>query len=93
MRIKAQENAIKRPVVIINTEAENENEINESINNIKSQQNGILILKDRIIIKTGLSTNTVEYSYKNISEKYNINKIDKEELIKILSGQETELLP
>ena len=77
-----------QPVFIINTEAENENEINESINNIKSQQNGILILKDRIIIKSEVSKNTIEYTYKEISEKYNINKIDKEELIKILSGQE-----
>lgn len=86
--LKIEGNTSGQPVVIINTEADSEEEIEENINNIKSQENGILILKDRIIIKSGLSTNIVEYSYKDISEKYNINKIDKEELIKILSGQE-----
>ena len=86
--LEINSNNVGQPVVIINTETDSEEEIEESINNIKSQENGILILKDRIIIKSGLSTNIVEYSYKDISEKYNINKIDKEELINILSGQE-----
>ena len=44
-------------------------------------------MKDRIIIKTELSTKLMEYSYKDISEEYNINKIDKQEIINILSGQ------
>ena len=83
--LKIEGNTSGQPVVIINTEADSEEKIEENINNIKSQENGILILKDRIIIKTGFSTNTVEYSYKNISEKYNINKIDN---INILSGKE-----
>ena len=77
-----------QPVIVINTESNSEEEINDSIDNIKSQENGILILKDRIIIKSELNSNTLEYSYKDISEKYNINKIDKEELINMLSGQE-----
>lgn len=86
--LEINSNDLGQPVVIINTIAQNEEEINESINNIKSKENGILILKDRIIIKSSMSTQTVEYLYKDISEKYNINKIDKEELISILSGQE-----
>lgn len=77
-----------QPVVIVNTKADTEEEINECINNIKSQKNGILILKDKIIIKSEASYNTIEYTYKQISEEYNINKIDKEELINILSGRE-----
>ena len=86
--LEINSNNVGQPVIIINTEAKTEEEINESINNIKSQENGILILKDRIILKSEISTNTIEYTYKNISEKYNINKIDKEELINMLSGQE-----
>ena len=73
--------------IIINTQTTDEEKINESINKISSQNNGILFLKDRILIKNELSTRLLEYSYKDISEEYNINKIDKQELINILSGQ------
>lgn len=76
--------------IIINTQTEDEEKINNSIDEIKSQNNGILILKDKIIIKTPISANTIEYSYKDISEEYNINKIDKEEFINLLSGSEVK---
>lgn len=86
--LEINKNDAGQPVIIINTETENQEEIDESINNIKSYKNGILILKDRIIIKSSFYTDTVEYLYKDISEKYNINKIDKTELINMLTGQE-----
>ena len=73
--------------IIINTQTTDEAKIQESIDKISKQNNGILFLKDRIIIKTELSTKLMEYSYKDISEEYNINKIDKQEIIDILSGQ------
>ena len=73
--------------IIINTQTSDEEKIQASIDDIRGQNNGILFLKDRIIIKNELSTNLMEYSYKDISEEYNINKIDKQEVINILSGQ------
>lgn len=74
--------------IIINTQTTDENKIQESIDEIETQKNGILILKDKIIIKNEFSSNLLEYSYKSISEQYNINKIDKNEIINILSGQQ-----
>lgn len=73
--------------IIINTETTDEEEIQANINEISTSQNGILILKDRIIIKNEFSTNLSEYTYKTISEQYNINKIDKTEILNMLSGQ------
>ena len=73
--------------IIINTQTTDEEQIQKSIDEISSQENGILILKDRIIIKNEFVTNLSEYSYKDISEEYNINKIDKTEIINMLSGQ------
>lgn len=73
--------------IIINTQTTDEEQIQKSIDEISSQENGILILKDRIIIKNEFATNLSEYSYKDISEEYNINKIDKTEIINMLSGQ------
>ena len=74
--------------IIINTQTTDENKIQESIDEIETQKNGILILKDKIIIKNEFSSKLLEYSYKSISEQYNINKIDKNEIINLLSGQQ-----
>ena len=74
--------------IIINTQTTDENKIQESIDEIKTQKNGILILKDKLIIKNEFSSKLLEYSYKSISEQYNINKIDKNEIINLLSGQQ-----
>ena len=76
--------------IIINTQTEDKEKIQSSIDDIKKQKNGILILKDRIIIKNEFSTNLIESSYKAISENYNINKIDKNEIINMLSGTEVK---
>ena len=73
--------------IIINTEAENEEEIQPNINEMSMSQNGILILKDKVIIKNEFSANLSETTYKTISEQYNINKIDKTEILNMLSGQ------
>lgn len=73
--------------IIINTETTDEDVIKENINEIKLSQNGILILKDKVVIKNEFSTNLIEYTYKTLSEQYNINKIDKTEILNMLSGQ------
>lgn len=73
--------------VIINT-LDDQDKINESIEKIKKEENAILILKDKIVVKVGFWPDTTEYSYKTISEKYNINNISKSELINILSSNQ-----
>lgn len=76
--------------VIINTNA-NEEETNKSIDEIKSQTNGFLILKDKMVLKTAFLSQPVEYSYKNISETYNLNNVSKEEVINMLSGNQMKM--
>ena len=44
---------------------------------ISNSDNGIIVLKNRIIIKSSLSNNLTEIDYKTISEKYNITNISK----------------
>ena len=85
--MKIDSNELIPAKIIINTETTDEEEIQANINEISSSQNGILILKNRIIIKNEFSTNLSEYTYKTISEQYNINKIDKTEILNMLSGQ------
>ena len=77
--------------VIINTQDLEEEQINEYTNEIKNEKNGILILKDKIILKTAFSSNTMEYSYETISQTYNINNVSKTEAINILSSNEMKV--
>ena len=73
--------------IIINTENADEEKVQENIKEIESSPIGILFLKDKILLKNEFSTKLIEYSYKTISEQYNINKIDKTEILNMLSGQ------
>lgn len=71
--------------VVINTQTEDSQKIEESIKEIGSEENGVLILKDKILIKNKAMNKAITYSYKNIAEQYNINKVDKQEALNLLS--------
>lgn len=74
--------------IIINTQTDDQEKIQNTINEINSYDNGILILKDKVLIKDSLSNNLTEIQYKSISEEYNINSIDKTEILNMLSGKD-----
>lgn len=88
---KIDANNLLASKVIINTQDLEENQIDEYINEIKSEKNGILILNDKIIVKTVFLSNTMEYSYETISQTYNINNISKTEIINILNSNEMKV--
>ena len=71
--------------VIINTQTNDNQKIEDSINEIKSIGNGILILKDKVLIKNELLNVPVEYSYKDVTEQYNINVLNKQEVLDLLT--------
>ncbi len=80
--IENEETNIK---VILMTQTTDEQKIQKSIDEMNSEENTVLILKDKILIKNELLTKPITYSYQQIAEQYNINKVDKEEAIKLLS--------
>ena len=71
--------------IIIDTNLKDEEQINEAINEFSNQTIGILILKDKILIKNEQMTKPYTYSYADLSQQYNINKIDKQEVLNLLS--------
>ena len=71
--------------IILATQIEDELKIQESIDEINSEENAVLILKDKIVIKNEILTKPMTYSYQTINEQYNINKIDKQEVLNLLS--------
>lgn len=71
--------------VIISTNLQSEEELNKQIEEFASQGNGILILKDRILLNNELVNKPITYLYKTLAEQYNINNIDKQELLNLLA--------
>lgn len=80
--IKNEESKI---TVIINTQNSNEKELQKSIDEFNGIENAILILPNKIMLKNGLIKQPYSYSYENISNQYNINKLDKQEVLNLLS--------
>lgn len=72
--------------IMINTQITNTEEVQAYIDEVKSSENCILILEDKIMIKNELLMAPYSYSYANLAEQYNIKHIDKQELINLLSG-------
>lgn len=73
--------------VVLNTQTEDTEQIDESINDIESQENGILILSDKILVKNEIMNKPYTYSYTDLSEQYHINQLDKQKVLDLLSGE------
>lgn len=71
--------------VILMTGIKDEQKVQDRINEMNSEENSILILKDKILIKNEVLTKPIIYSYEQIAQQYNINKIDKAEALNLLS--------
>ncbi|MBR3002051.1 MAG: DUF1189 domain-containing protein [Clostridia bacterium] len=71
--------------VIIDTNEKTTEEINQYLNSIKTNK-GILILKDKVIIKGMSSSGTLSYNYKTTLTEANITQLDKNKAIEYVSG-------
>ena len=71
--------------IIIDTRVQNEEEINKYINSLEEKK-GILVLKDKILVKGMLGEGTVSYIYENTLNDINIYELDKEQTINYLNG-------
>lgn len=68
--------------IIIDTSDLTEEQVNQYRENIKNEKNGILLLKDRVILKNEMLSTISETSYKSFFEKYNINtSLDKQKIL------------
>lgn len=70
---------------------------NTTIENYKEKilkvQNGIIILSDKIIVKTTATKNTaVEYTYSTIAESYQIQSFNKQDILNFFTGTNLVML-
>ena len=73
--------------IIINTQVSDAQTIEKNIEDIGQAQNGILILSDRIVFENNLLLEPYTQSYESIANQYNINYIDKAEILNLLSEE------
>lgn len=67
--------------VIVDAKTEEESIINQYINEITGEGEGIIILKDRIIIKNSAVVGTISYTYKDAFEQMGITEFTKQDVI------------
>lgn len=66
--------------VIIDTKIDKEEDINKHINTLKDE-NGVILLKDKALLKTASSNGIISYNYKDIFGQMNITEFTKQDLI------------
>ena len=71
-------------IIIIDTNEPEQNQVDNYINEIQSQNNGAILLKDRLIVNTGRGT--ISYSYDKLFEGSTINSFTKADIVDYFSG-------
>ena len=84
IKVLAGENFIGK--VIVDTKTEDETKINQYINEVIENEEGIIVLKDRIIIKNSAVVGTISYTYKEAFEQMGINEFTKQDVINYASS-------
>lgn len=72
--------------IIIDTDTEDEQKINEYINSIKEEENSVIILKDKLMLKEAGIKGITNYNYKELFEEVGITDFNKEDLVKYLTS-------
>lgn len=79
LEISSQSNITGK--IIVDTSELTEEQINEYRENLKNENNGIALLKDRIILKNEMLSAISEASYKDFFAEYNITSLNKQAVL------------
>ena len=72
--------------IIIDTGELTDEQINAYTDDVKGYTNGILILRNKIIFKTSATATYATISFADITEQYNLVKLDKQDIVDMLSN-------
>lgn len=73
---------------IIDTKTEDEQTINQYIAQVEDIGDGIIVLKDRVIVKNAAVTGTISYEYKQILEQMGITEFQKQDVINYINSSQ-----
>ena len=66
---------------IIDTKAEDEQTINKYINEIEQSGSGMIILKNKVVLKNGAVAGTINYDYKEVTSQMGLTEFSKQDVI------------
>lgn len=73
--------------IIIDTKNENEEEKNKYIDEISKSGTGILILKDKMIMRSPVNLGTTTFEYKDLMGQIGVTEFTKEDVINYVNGK------
>lgn len=71
---------------IIDTKTEDEKIINQYMNEIEKVGNGMIVLKNKVILKNGTVAGTISYNYKELLEPIGIKQFTKQNVIDYINS-------
>lgn len=72
--------------IIIDTKTEEQEKINQYINQIGEVGNGIVVLKNQILVKNSAVAGTISYSYKDTLNSFQVTEFTKEDFINYVNS-------
>lgn len=78
--------------IIIDTKEVNDETLSLYKEKLQKASNGVVLLKDKALVKTGVTNGIVEYTYSSISETYQINEFNKQQVLEYFSGTSLVLM-
>lgn len=78
-------------VIIIDTSELSNEQLESYKEQIKSQSNGIILLKDKVLMKNEMLSSISENNYSDILSKYNIESLDKQQVMDYYNQNKTSL--
>ena len=74
--------------IIVDTKAEDEQQMNNYTNEITDSGEGVVILRDKIIIKSQAGTGTVTYTYSDLLGNMGITEFQKQDVINFVNSSQ-----
>ena len=78
--------------IIIDTETDSQEEINSYLNSINKNSGGIVVTKDKIIIKNSVTDGAIQYNYADILGASGIQEFSKEDVVNLKNNTNMTIL-
>ena len=78
--------------IIIDTETDSQEEINSYLNSINKNSGGIVVTKDKLIIKNSVTDGAIEYNYTDILGASGIQEFSKEDVVNLKNNANMSIL-
>ena len=72
--------------IIVDTNTDDEQQINKYVSDVKDEENAVIILKNKLILKTSGVSGSANYNYEDLFGQMGITEFNKQQLVDYLTG-------